>query len=382
LAELFRKSTTLNAKLPNPGTQAERPFQILGLIETHELGDLVSNVVFLSTLANQFDHARLHVKFRDVRPYSKDVISLSPWIDLAEPLPGEWPRLVRMLFPPTRLLKPWRPMPVASQKGKNAYLYDVIVTSLMAREDAVHGLPNPVPLRLPQSRVADLSAALRAEGIDPDRWFAVFHYREAGYKYRPVADRDSDPASFDGLVDSIIALGGQAVRLGHPGMTSFRPRAGFIDLSQKADFLLHAAAVSHSRFMIAGPSGPMILAPAFAIPHSFVDVIDTRGYWDVKNGDILTHMVMTPRGDALRNESLLASGLLDDEVLTARVASDKSYRVRKATVDELATVAQRLYDRTADCAAWRPPAKIPGGPKPNQVVWPPRLTYPTRWLDL
>jgi putative glycosyltransferase (TIGR04372 family) len=384
LAELFRKSTfSLGAKRPNPGTQAERPFQILGLIETHELGDLISNVVFLSTLANQFDHARLHVKFRDVRPYSREVMELSPWIDLAEPLPGEWPRLVRMLLPPTTLLKPWRPMQVGSQKGENAYLYDVIVTSLMAREDAVHGLPNPVPLRLPEAKAADLRAALAAEGIRPDRWFAVFHYREGGYKFRPIADRDSDPAAFDGLVDSIIALGGQAVRLGHPGMTSFKPRAGFIDLSKKANnFLLHAAAVSHARFMIAGPSGPMMLAPAFAVPHSFVDVIDTRGYWDVKNGDALTHLVMTPKGDALRNESLLASGLLDDEILAARMASEKGYRVRKATSEELATVAKRLYDRTTDCEAWRPPAKAPGGPKPNSVVWPPRLTYPTQWVEL
>ena len=383
MAELFRKSTSLNAKLPSPGTQAERPFQILGLIETHELGDLISNVVFLSTLANQFDHARLHVKFRDVRPYSRQVMELSPWIDLAEPLPGEWPRLVSMLFPPTKLLKPWRPMQVGSQKGKNAYLYDVIVTSLMAREDAVHGLPNPVPLRLPEQKAADLRAALIAEGIRPDRWFAVFHYREGGYKYRPVADRDSDPAAFEGLVDSIIALGGQAVRLGHSAMTSFKPRAGFIDLSGKANsFLLHAAAVSHARFMIAGPSGPMILAPAFAVPHSFVDVIDTRGYWDLKNGDALTHLVTTPKGDALRNGSLLASGLLDDEILTARIAADNGYRVRKATADELATVAQRLYDRTADCEAWREPAKVPEGPRPNKVVWPPTLTYPTRWLDL
>ncbi len=238
MAELFRKSTfSLNATLPNPGTRAERPFQILGLLETHELGDLISNVVFLSTLANQFNHVRLHVKFRDVRPYSREVMELSPWIDLAEPLPGEWPRLVRMLFPPTKLLKPWRPMQVGSQKGGNAYLYDVIVTSLMAREDAVHGLPNPVPLRLPEAKVQDLRAALIAEGLRPDGWFAVFHYREGGYKYRPVADRDSDPAAFDGLADSIIALGGQAVRLGHPGMTSFKPREGFHRLEQEVEQL-------------------------------------------------------------------------------------------------------------------------------------------------
>lgn len=100
MAELYRKSAALNARVPDPGSCPERPFQILGLLETHELGDLISNVVFLSTLANQFDYARLHVKFRDVRPYSREVMTLSPWIDLAEPLPGEWPKFVRAFSHP------------------------------------------------------------------------------------------------------------------------------------------------------------------------------------------------------------------------------------------------------------------------------------------
>ena len=54
--------------------------------------------------------------------------------------------------------------------------------------------------------------------------------------------------------------------------------------------------------MIAGPSGPMMLAPAFGIPHTFVDVVDTRAYWDLKHGDVLTRVVTTPKGETLRNE--------------------------------------------------------------------------------
>lgn len=362
----------------------DRPFQILGLLETHELGDLISNVVFLSTLANQFAHVRLHVKFRDVRPYSRDVLALSPWIDFAEPFRGEWPRFVRRLFPATKVLKPFLPMEVGSQKGKKAYLYDMIVTSLMAREDAVHALPNPVPLRLPRARKDELRARLVACGLKSDKWFAVFHYRESGYRYRPGgADRDSDPSAFDSLVDHIIALGGQAVRLGHPGMTPFRPRAGFIDLSLAGhEFLLQAAAVSHARFMIAGPSGPMMLAAAFAVPHSFVDVVDARGYWNLDHTDVLTHAVTTPQGAVLRNQSLLESGLLDVDLLTERIRSAAGYQIRKATAEELRIVATRLHDRTTDCPAWRPPALVPRGHKPNRIVWPLQLRYEAPWLDI
>jgi putative glycosyltransferase (TIGR04372 family) len=383
VSKLFTKSQ-LPAQSRIEEIGPNRPFQILGLLETHELGDLISNVVFLSTLANQFDYARLHVKFRDVRPYSREVMSLSPWIDLAEPLPGEWPRFVQRLFPPTKLLKLLRPMQVGSQKGKNAYVYDVIITSLMAREDAVHALPNPVPLRLPKARSDDLRATLIARGLRPDRWFAIFHYRESGYRYRPGGtDRDSDPAAFECLVDHIINLGGQAVRLGHRGMTPFKPRDGFVDLSgQGNDFLLHAAAVSHARFMIAGPSGPMMLAPAFGIPHTFVDVVDTRAYWDLEHGDVLTHVVTTPKGETLRNARLLASGYLDADHLAKRIEAGGGYRIRKVTSAELAIVANRLYDRTLDCPDWRPPAEPRGGPKPNHFIWPLKLTYPVRWLNI
>ena len=374
----------MNARVPDPGSCPERPFQILGLLETHELGDLISNVVFLSTLANQFDYVRLHVKFRDVRPYSREVMTLSPWIDLAEPLRGEWPKFVAAFFPSTKLLKPRRQMEVGTQKGEKAYLYDVIITSLMAREDAVHALPNPVPLRLPKARSDELRANLIARGLRPDRWFATFHYRQSGYGYRPDAtDRDGEPAAFECLVDHIIALGGQAVRLGHPGMTPFKSRDGFVDLSTQAnDFLLHAAAVSHARFMIAGPSGPMMLAPAFGIPHTFVDVVDTRAYWDLEHGDVLTRVVTTPKGETLRNARLLASGLLDADRLAKRSEAGGGYLIRQATSDELAIVANRLYQRTMDCPGWRPPAEPPGGPKPNHFIWPLKLTYPVRWLDI
>jgi putative glycosyltransferase (TIGR04372 family) len=359
-----------------------RPFQILGLLETHELGDLIANVVFLSTLANQFDHSRLHVKFRDVRPYSRHVMSLSPWIDVAEPFAGEWPMFVRRLVPQTKLLKPLFPMRVGSQKGKGTFVYDMIITSLMAREDAVHALPHPVPLCLPEAQRDRLCAGLVARGLKRDRWFAVFHYRESGYKYRPDrAGRDSDPAAFDGLVDHIISLGGQAVRLGHPGMAPFRARAGFVDLSKEADFLLQAAAVSYSRFMIAGPSGPMMLSAAFHIPHTFVDVVDTRAYWNVHQTEVLTHEVTTPSGAVLRNESLQAAGLLNVDRLTERVKAEPGYTIRKASRKELELAAKRLFDKTSDCTTWRRPATIPSGPKPNHVAWPLTPDCTTPWLD-
>lgn len=385
MAKLFKKlDLPPEVKLTDVGVRPERPFQILGLLETVTLGDLVANVVFLSTLANQFDHVRLHVKFRDLRPYCKQIMSLSPWIDLAEPFPERWPAVFRRFSSDIKPPKAHNQMAIGAQKGKHNYIYDMIITSPMAAEDAIHALRDPVPLRLPQDHAEELRARLVAHGVRPDRWFAVFHYRESSYKFRPGSgDRNGDPAAFDSLVDHIIALGGQAVRLGHPGMAAFRPREGFIDLSTIADsFLLQAAAISHARFAIAGPSGPLVLAMAFAVPSTMVDAVDTGGVWGGGRTDILTHEVTTPKGDKLRNASLLESGLLDAEILAARAKAEPGYRVRKVTSDELAEVAARLYRRTVDCPSWRPAAIVPTGPKPNQVGWPLKLSYPMPWIDL
>jgi putative glycosyltransferase (TIGR04372 family) len=374
LSRLFTKSQLpSHARLVDVGV-AERPFQILGLVETLAFGDLLSNVIYLSTLANQFDHVRLHVKFRDARPYARDVFLLSPWIDVAEPVAdSRW----RSIVSPKSL----RLMEIGAQKGRNVPLYDMVVTSHMMQRETVSALPNPVPLCLPAQQANELLTSLAAAGLEHDRWFATIHYRESSYGFRKDdgGDRDSDPAAFDRLIDHIIALGGQAVRLGHAGMTPFRPREGFVDLA-KAPTLVQAAAASASRFMIAGPSGAIALAWAFQVPNTQVDAGNTMGVWGPS--DFLTHEVTTPSGERLRNQALRDAGLLDNDTLAARIEADPGYVVRKANADELAVVAKKLYGRTTDCQAWRVPAALPTTPKPNAIMWPVRPMDTMPWVEL
>jgi putative glycosyltransferase (TIGR04372 family) len=382
MAELFRKSDVPRDRLHHAiGRVPERPFQILGLTSEVTLGDLIANTVFFSTLANQFDHARLHVKFRDVRPYSRDVLSLSPWIDKAEALPGEWPKLVRAWAPH---LKPWKPMDIGKQKGRNVPFYDLIVSNQMASVNAVHALPSPVTLSLPSDRAAALRNRLVELGLRPERWFAVIHSRESTYQFRPRGgDRDNDPAAFESLARHVVSLGGHIVRLGHPGMSALPAMEGLVDLSNVPDgFLLQAAAVSRARFMVAGPSGAIALAWAFGVPNALVDAVDAGGMWGEEYGSILTHEVITPSSKCLRNESLLASGLLDRVKLQAKMKSEAGYRMRKMSADEAKTVATRLYEKTANCSGWRELRQTPSRPKPNTIQWPPVTTHPTPWLDL
>jgi putative glycosyltransferase (TIGR04372 family) len=377
MAKLFQKSDLPpGVALTDVGLRPERPFQILGMIETLAFGDLLTNLVFFSTLANQFDHVRLHVRYRDVRPYSRDVMSLSPWIDFAEPVSERWP-----LWMPGPKGRPRRVTDFGSQKGKNVPLYDMVVTSHMAQREVTYALPNPVPLRLPEGRIAELRKRLEGRGLSPDHWFAAIHYRESTYEFRHEgSNRDNDPMAFDSLVDAIIAQGGQVVRLGHVGMKPFRPRKGFIDLIAETT-LVQAAAASFARYMVIGPSGVFGLATGFQVPTTIVDAVDNIGLWGPV--DALTHEVKTPNRETLRNASLREAGLLEGVLLAERIKADPRYSVRKANADELGIVAARLYARTQDCPAWRMPAPLPAGPKPNHVIWPLRPTLPQiQWVEV
>jgi len=166
-------------------------------------------------------------------------------------------------------------------------------------------------------------------------------------------------------------------------MAPFAPREGFVDLSLRSNsFMLQAAAVSHARFMISGPSGPMTLPMAFAIPYTLVDATDAGGVWGLAYTDVLTHEVTTPEGKVLRNSTLREAGLLSSFRLTDVMRSDPRYTMRKANASELRIVAQRLFDRTAGINGWRPPPELPKTPKPNSINWPLRPEYPMDWLKL
>ncbi len=53
-------------------------------------------MICLASIKNHFDHAELHVRFRDIRPYSSEVVSLVEEVTKAEGvrfhIPG-WQRI-------------------------------------------------------------------------------------------------------------------------------------------------------------------------------------------------------------------------------------------------------------------------------------------------
>ncbi len=365
------------------GRVPERPFSILAQTLETTLGDLISKVVFYATVKNQFDHAKLHVYFRDVRPYSRKVMSLAPNIDKVRVIKGEMPAWLRSCFKRDRF---WRPLFVDARKGSKRHFYDFVINDWMADARSVHGLPDIVPLRVPPELEHRLAHRLIELGLERNRWFAAIHYRDSNYRWRANLGgiRDSDPEAFNTLADHIIdELGGQVVRLGHPEMHPLPQRRGVVDLSRLPNsFMLQAFAASRARFMIAGPSGASALACGFQVPLGLVDATDAQAGWGDMERLILTHELTTPDGGRLRNKELLETGLLSRRPLENLTNRLKGYTIRKCTGSELAAVASHLSANNEDVAAWRPAREAPGTRRPNAIVWPPQTRNDIRFFDV
>jgi putative glycosyltransferase (TIGR04372 family) len=352
------------------------------LLET-SLGDLLCKTVFLSTLKEQFDHARLIVRYADVRPYTADIISLSPNIDHATPIRGQLPKWLAEHVPDMR---PWLPLGrwiLGREKLKDAF-YDLVVVDSMMDAKNVHGFEKPAILRIPPEKEEKLHRQLIGLGLDPNRWYATMHYRAS--TYGPKRDkspiRNSDPESYRKLSDHIIdELGGQVVQLGHPELQPFPTRPGFVDLSRLKDaFMLQAYAVCHSRFLVAGPSGPVALGWGFQVPTGVVDITDGHGGWGDAEQVLFTHEVTTPSGAVLQNRALFEAGLLDKIRLWRKIRDGEDYRLRKNNGEELAAVARFLFGRTLDITGWRPALQRPAAVRPNLLIWPPQTHENLRFL--
>lgn len=383
-ARFFQKQDiSNNALYRDIGRTAERPFIIKAMLKETSLGDLLGQIVGLVSIKNHFEHAELHIRYRNIRPYSSELMQLAPEIDSATGLRHYWPKWARLGFPDSRL---WHPMARAidGNKGSWSSFCDLCVSDWMVNPRWLHAMPSS-PLRTPAHLEDQFTNQLISAGLDPNQWFAVVHYRASSYLSKTSGQlRNGDPTAFKQLVDHVIdELGGQVVQLGHPELDPFPSRPGFVDLSRLPNsFMLQAFATSRARFMIAGPSGALGFGWGFHVPTGLVDATDAVGGWGPATQVILTHEVTTPDGRCLRNRELLESGLLDYPILRDRIRAGEAFETRKTSAAELAIVADFLHGETTDVNDWRELAPDFSGSRPNQLIWPPQTSENLNFIDV
>ena len=360
------------------GTSHGRPFKILvASQERPAFGDMLGMIAVATKVAARFENAATTFYIPTDDPLLTELLALFPYrCQVIDAMTSRGKVCLEAMNPYACRL------PIDRDGVMSPHWQDMVLAPTLLADAFFWGL-GPEPLRVPEAMKPHMDQQLVALGLDPSSWFCCTHYREPTWERKRHPNiRDCDPAVYETLVDHVIGRqGGQIVRLGHPEMTPWQPRPGFLDLSRiPRSHLLQAYAASRARYCIGGPSGGMCLAQAFTIPTALTDVID---FWAGGHAGarVLTSTVVTPAGDRLRNQALFDSGLMNTKRLTQVMAADPRYRIVKNTAEELAQAADVLLESTSNCDAWRSTDAFAAEAPTNQVAWPPRCDYRHRFIE-
>jgi putative glycosyltransferase (TIGR04372 family) len=173
--------------------------------------------------------------------------------------------------------------------------------------------------------------------------------------------RDARIESYLEAVDALVARGFTVVRIGDSGMAPIA-RTGLVDLATHPEhsLLLDLWAVRHSRFFIAGDSGPYMLSWLFNVPCLAVNITNVSGVFPLRPTDLylvkrlqdLTTGRMIPLSEMLTGEFL---GLLRRRLhkeQTLRYVDNDSDDIRDAAI-EMAEGLEQLPAETPLQAEYR-----------------------------
>ena len=351
------------------GESARNPFVVVALLLSRTLGDFVDQSLFAASFAKLFQHAHLHVYYRDDRPYKQDVVSMIPNLKEAWGVRGD-NSLPLDAF--DGVFEP--PVKVASgewyeNKCESA---DIILTPQMMNRAALPMFPSLEFLRIPSNKMDALDARLKKLGVDPNRWFCVLHYREPSYGFRPVEkDRDFAPDEAVAMTRHVIEhLGGQVVRVGHKEMVPFPEMDGFVDLATEEDaFLLQAYATSRSRFFLElSTSGAVCIAWAMGVPVLRCNCVSIVGPLD-SNSIVLTKHIIRPDGSRMSMREMVDGKVISD-VAMKKVLQPQGFQYESNSLAELKAATWKIFSVTADCSGWRSPATVKPHAPTNRVELP------------
>jgi putative glycosyltransferase (TIGR04372 family) len=363
-----------------PGRSLESRFRIITLLNSRAVGDTIFYHIFAGSVKRLFDHGSLTIYQRADRDYKSDLLAMNREVDqFLVAKPSDEGFEIDSFQIEHDIISNREEMPDYISQDESwisarANRPNLILSPVGMPEELLGAFETPAFLEIPADRVEKLEVELASHGVDPRRWFCVLNYREPGYEHRPAREiKDLNPRPFMELVRYITeTLGGQVVRVGHPNMTPFPDRAGFVDLaSVKNNFMLHAFAISRARFLIGGLTGISHLGSAMNTPTVMTNCVSApywAGCW--RDHDLALYLNLYDQNGrrvstAEQHERKIhASGDL------IKLVREKGFKLFPNTANELALAVHELMQATMDCQGWREPRFPEAGPPPNRFEFP------------
>lgn len=315
------------------------------------LGEFIIKSVYAAAVKCQFSDAFMTLYFHDDRPYKKAILDLNPHINKALEAAPKITLPIEYFYG----FGDRAQVPGADQFIKLGLAYpDLMITPSMVYATDPMRFDYIPYLGVPVDRQDALDQELVDLGLNPNKWFCCLYYREPGYKAGAAAPRrDVLPEAYRRLTEWIVRdLGGQVVRIGHPGMTAFPDMPGFVDLSRYDDkFMLQSAAVARARFGVVTSSGPAALFSAFGTPHVITNAIGISTNWRSTDFSLPRHF-QAPDATFLDIDQAIAGGHWNERTILAAM-EEGGYKPVDNSLVELQAATTRLLEETEDTPGWR-----------------------------
>lgn len=338
------------------------PFKFFLAALDRALGECIIRAVFAATLKTHVKDADVTVYVRRDRPYKDDIWAIaSPFVDRFVTVTGD------NMLPCEYFYVPFDRHKVENAEAFRAAGHatqDVILPPTGMLEGDLLRFPSWPAFQIPALRRDEMFSKLRACRLSEDNWVVTLHYREPTYPLRgatPYRDVSSDEPYHELAKHIIHDLGGQVIRIGHKEMRDWpelNRTPGFVDLSRSDDFMLHAAAISISRFAVMTMGGPVSLCAPFGVPAMVSNAVGIAAS-GADPGFMLPKRIY--RGDS----STFRYGILemiDDGCWTTDFLRANSInghlRLTDNTLDELKAGVAKLYEQTRPWVNfWRQPGE-------------------------
>ena len=337
----------------------EQPRRIFASLMPVSLGDFISNLMVAATIRKYLEASQLLAYYRVDREYKDPLCRYCPYLDYRVRAAPDYGGFPIDLVNPYHGHAAYRHAQWAAFDGRKT---DIILGPGELREWALAGFEEAAHLAIPEAEAEILSDALEAAGVDRGHWFACVYWREPGYlDRRPHRHRDvTNPSYYHAVMRHVLDdLGGQVVRLGHPGMSQLPDdlASRAVDLSARPDsFPLQAYAVSRARFMVGSSSGPVSLGSAFFTPTLATENLSASGVWN-RHDRILTRDLVLKGGqriggvEAIRRD-YLPLRLPMEEPIVATVANNADQII--AGVESLLAGSGQM-SAAWEASGWREP---------------------------
>jgi putative glycosyltransferase (TIGR04372 family) len=179
------------------------------------------------------------------------------------------------------------------------------------------------------------------------------------------------PGYLDRPADGTRDLGGQIIRLGHPGMAALVRQGGVIDLSVVDALMLQAYAVAraHARYHLQiTDSGPMAVAQGLGTPMALGNAV-SQGYVFAEESLVLCQHIVNAQGHRIPPKLARRKGLLDKKIIE-HVLGPHDFRLQRNSLAELTALVDDIHAQTADCPGWRMTTPPVIETFPEAMVWP------------